>query len=58
MVKILVIEDDLKIRQNIARLLAFEDYEVLTADNGVAGLQQAFEEVSSAHLARMVRLLL
>lgn len=41
MVKVLVVEDDLKIRKNIARLLTFEDYEVLTADNGVEGLQRA-----------------
>ena len=36
--KILVIEDQLEVRQNIEELLSLEDYEVITAPDGEAGL--------------------
>ena len=37
--KILVIEDDLEIRQMIQRLLETEGYEVLAAEDGVQGME-------------------
>ncbi|MDY7020877.1 MAG: response regulator, partial [Cyanobacteriota bacterium] len=39
--KILVIEDDFLIRENLTELLEIEDYEVYNAENGQIGLQQA-----------------
>src|SRR4051812_43265617 len=41
MTKILVIEDELSIRENMAEILEYEGYEVLTAEQGVAGVQMA-----------------
>lgn len=41
MVRILLIEDDREIRGNLARFLALEGHEVLSADNGVDGLALA-----------------
>src|SRR5688572_18708646 len=41
MVRILVIEDDESLRENIADILKLEDYEVLTAQNGDMGVQVA-----------------
>ncbi len=41
MTKILIIEDEDAIRENIAELLEIENFEVETAANGVQGLQQA-----------------
>jgi diguanylate cyclase len=47
MLKILVIEDDAKIRKNIARLLSLEGYEVMVAENGAVGLEMALLEKPS-----------
>jgi CheY-like chemotaxis protein len=41
--KILVIEDNLEIRENTAELLALNNYEVLQAENGSAGFLLAKE---------------
>ncbi|NER35083.1 MAG: hybrid sensor histidine kinase/response regulator [Oscillatoria sp. SIO1A7] len=41
MMTILVIEDEKFVRENIVDLLAAEDYEVLEAENGLAGLELA-----------------
>lgn len=39
--KILIIEDNLEIREDIAELLEFAGYDVITADDGISGLQLA-----------------
>lgn len=44
MKKILVIEDSLEIRENIAELLLLNGYEVLTASNGKDGIETTLEE--------------
>ena len=41
MKKVLLIEDDLILRENTAELLEFSDYEVITASNGKIGLDMA-----------------
>jgi len=41
MKKVLLIEDDLILRENTAELLEFSDYEVITASNGKIGLNMA-----------------
>jgi len=41
--KILVIEDEAAIRNNLARFLRAENYEVATAENGAAGVAAARE---------------
>lgn len=38
MAKILVIEDEAPIRANLSRMLAMEGHEVMTAEDGLAGL--------------------
>lgn len=43
--KILVIEDDINVRQNILDLLDAEDFKVIGAENGLLGLQLAQEEI-------------
>ncbi|WP_413161059.1 response regulator [Capilliphycus salinus ALCB114379] len=45
MSKILVIEDEFAIRENIVELLEIEDFEVLSAENGRIGFQQASEHL-------------
>jgi len=44
MKKILIIEDNLDIRENVAELLGLEGYEVSTACNGKEGLEVATRE--------------
>ena len=44
MAKILVIEDEPELRTNVARLLKAEGYEVLTAENGVTGVETALAQ--------------
>jgi len=44
MAKILVIEDEPDLRANVARLLKAEGYDVLTAENGVAGAEMALAQ--------------
>lgn len=41
---ILIIEDTLQLRENIAEVLAMEGYRVLQADNGTTGVQIAMEQ--------------
>lgn len=41
MTTVLVIEDDAMIREVLDRLLTIEGYDVITADNGVQGVQTA-----------------
>lgn len=41
MTKILIIEDEALLRQEVADWLTFEDYEVRTAEDGVAGVEAA-----------------
>jgi len=43
--KILVIEDHVAIRENLEELLLLSDYQVLTAENGAVGIEQAYKEV-------------
>ena len=43
--KILVIEDEESLRQNIADLLTLEDFKVIVAPNGLAGIQIAEVEI-------------
>ncbi|MCF4101116.1 response regulator [Gillisia sp. M10.2A] len=38
---ILIIEDDTALRENIAELLELENYKVLTASNGITGIEKA-----------------
>ncbi|MCG5056610.1 MAG: response regulator [Limnoraphis sp. WC205] len=45
MSKILVIEDEEAIRENIVELLEIEDFEVISAENGRIGFQQASEHL-------------
>ena len=39
--KILIIEDQATMRRNLALLLEMEGFEVVTAENGVVGLEAA-----------------
>ena len=41
--KILIIEDDVSVRENVNEILIAEDFEVYTADNGKSGYQKAVE---------------
>ena len=43
MFKILIIEDEKSLREEIAEILQFEGYEVLQAENGAVGLKKAIE---------------
>lgn len=43
MYKILVIEDNREIRENLSELLELEGYQVIEAENGKTGLQLAYE---------------
>ncbi|RUT01766.1 hypothetical protein DSM106972_063890 [Dulcicalothrix desertica PCC 7102] len=45
MTKVLVIEDELGVRENILELLEAENYEVVEAENGRVGVQKAVSEV-------------
>ena len=44
-IKILVIEDDPRMRKNMATVLKMEGYEVLTAENGRLGVEAAQREI-------------
>ena len=48
MTRILIIEDEDAVRENIAQLLEFENYQVIEANNGVAGVTLA--KVEKPHL--------
>ena len=41
MKKILVIEDNLEVRENICEILELSDYEVHSAENGLIGVEKA-----------------
>jgi two-component system, sensor histidine kinase and response regulator len=43
--KILIIEDEDTVRQNLVELLDFENFQVIAAENGLIGVQLAQEEV-------------
>jgi two-component system response regulator AtoC len=43
MTKILVIEDDDAVRENLVELLTMEGYEVLAAEDGASGIEQAIQ---------------
>ena len=45
MYKILVIEDETSVRQNLWELLTSEDFDVITAENGRIGVQLAQQEI-------------
>lgn len=45
MKKLLLIEDDVTVRENTAELLELSDYEVVTAPNGKLGIQKAEQEI-------------
>ena len=40
--KILIIEDDMVVRENTAEILQLANYEVIAAENGKSGLEKAF----------------
>ncbi len=44
MSKILVIEDNAEVRENLAEILELSDYDVVTAENGKAGVEKALIE--------------
>jgi len=41
MKKILIIEDNFEVRENLAEILELSDYEVTTAENGKIGVEKA-----------------
>src|ERR1051326_6895867 len=43
--KILIIEDEYSIRENIVDILQMEDFTVLATDNGVEGVEVARDEI-------------
>ncbi|HMH21092.1 MAG TPA: response regulator [Puia sp.] len=42
--RILVIEDNIEVRENIAEILELADYAVVTAENGIRGVEAALKE--------------
>ena len=42
---ILLIEDDMVLRENTAEILELQDYEVITAPNGKIGIEKAIEHI-------------
>ncbi|MFK8105466.1 MAG: response regulator [Saprospiraceae bacterium] len=45
MKKILIIEDNFEVRDNLAEILELSNYEAITAENGKIGVQKALKEV-------------
>ena len=45
MKKVLVIEDNQDVRENIADIIELENYKVITAENGKIGVEKAFQNV-------------
>ncbi len=45
MSKILIIEDNVDVQENIAEILELSNYEVISADNGKEGIEKAFSEL-------------
>ncbi|MBA3923974.1 MAG: response regulator, partial [Nostocaceae cyanobacterium] len=54
MKKILVIEDETILRENIVALLEAEDFEVIAAENGLIGLKIAISELPDVILCDMM----
>jgi len=54
MVKILVIEDEESVRENLLDLLEAEDFEIVSAPNGKIGVNLAFSEVPDLILCDMM----
>jgi len=54
MKKILVIEDETILRENIVALLEAEDFEVIAAENGLVGLKMAISELPDVILCDMM----
>ena len=44
MKKILIIEDNLEVRENTAEIIELSNYEVITAENGKIGVQMALDQ--------------
>lgn len=44
MSKVLIIEDNTEVRENLAEILELADYEVVTAENGKVGVEKALNE--------------
>ena len=44
MKKIIVIEDNVEVRENLAEILSLSNYEVIEAENGKVGVQKVMEE--------------
>jgi DNA-binding response OmpR family regulator len=44
MKKILIIEDNIEVRENTAEIMELANYKVVTADNGKSGVEQALKE--------------
>ncbi|MEZ5057984.1 MAG: response regulator [Saprospiraceae bacterium] len=44
MKKILIIEDNMEVRENLAEILELSNYEVITSENGVLGVEQALKD--------------
>jgi DNA-binding response OmpR family regulator len=51
MPKILMIEDETAIREEVVDWLSFEDYDLLEAENGLIGLGKLLKLSSTSHLA-------
>lgn len=45
MKKILIIEDNFDVRDNLAEILELSNYEAITAENGMVGVQKALKEI-------------
>lgn len=45
MTKILIIDDEAILRNEMVDWLTFEDYEVVSAENGIAGVNQAIKHL-------------
>jgi two-component system, sensor histidine kinase and response regulator len=54
MKKILIVEDNVLVRENVVELLTFEGYHVLAADNGCKGLQLAQAELPDLIISDMM----
>ncbi len=54
MTQILIIEDDVTVRSNIAELLDAEEYEVVTAENGFAGVLWSQEHIPGLVICDMM----
>ncbi|MEZ4981107.1 MAG: response regulator [Saprospiraceae bacterium] len=44
MKKMSIIEDNMEVRENLAEILELSNYEVITSENGVLGVEQALKD--------------